>query len=53
MIGSTFSPGVAMSISRKLIPACGLPSLDVRTSANIQLAKWAWVVQILDPLRTY
>jgi len=51
-IGSTVIPGVAMSSSRKLIPACGLPSLDVRTSANMRLAKWAWVVQIFDPFRT-
>ena len=32
--------------------ACGLPSLEVRTRQNMRLAKWAWVVQILEPFST-
>ena len=52
MIGRTVSPGVSIGVSRKLIPAWGLPSVLVRTSRNIQLAKWAWVVQIFVPLTT-
>ncbi len=52
MIGRTVRPGASMGVSRKLIPACGLPSVAVRTSRNIQLAKWAWVVQIFEPLTT-
>ncbi|MNW01900.1 hypothetical protein D3C71_1976050 [compost metagenome] len=51
-IGRTVMPGSAMSISRKLMPCWRLPSLLVRTSANMRLAWWAWVVQIFVPLST-
>ena len=37
----------------KEIPSCCFASLDVRTRQKIQSAHWAWVVQILEPFRTY
>ena len=46
-------PGESIGNMMKLMPACGLPSVEVRTSANIQSAAWAWLVQILEPLMTY
>ena len=52
MTGRTVMPGVAMSISRNEMPACRLPSVEVRTRQKIQSAHWAQVVHILDPLTT-
>jgi hypothetical protein len=43
-------PGVFMSISRKEMPSCGLPSVEVRTRQKIQSAVWASVVQVFWPL---
>ena len=50
MIGSTEMPGVFMSISRKEMPSCGLPSFEVRTRQKIQSAVCASVVQVFWPL---
>jgi hypothetical protein len=50
MIGSTLMPGVFMSMRRKEIPSCGLPSLEVRTRQKIQSAHCATEVQIFEPL---
>ncbi|MNR60684.1 hypothetical protein D3C85_1822290 [compost metagenome] len=50
MIGRTLTPGEAMSISRKLIPVCGLPSVDVRTRQKIHSPYWPSVVQVFWPL---
>jgi hypothetical protein len=44
--------GLSMSISRKVIPAWGRPSAEVRARQNIRLAQWAWVVQIFEPVST-
>ena len=52
-MGSTLTPGLSMSISRKLIPSWGLPEPSVRTRQNILLANWAWVCHSFDPLTTY
>ena len=41
---------VTMSISRKVRPCCRRSPSAVRTMANIRLARWAPVVQILEPL---
>ncbi len=43
-------PGEVMSMSRKVMPCCLRPVFDVRTSANIQFASVACVVQILLPV---
>ncbi|MNN25955.1 hypothetical protein D3C81_1394480 [compost metagenome] len=40
-IGRTVTPGVFMSTSRKLMPACFFTSVSVRTSRKIQSAWWA------------
>ncbi|SKS03089.1 Uncharacterised protein [Mycobacteroides abscessus subsp. abscessus] len=45
-------PGDVKSMRMKVIPSCFLGPLVVRTRANIQFASRAWVVQILEPLRT-
>ena len=49
-IGWTVTPGAFMSIRRNVMPVCGLPSKRVRTRPNMRFAKWACVVQILEPL---
>jgi hypothetical protein len=41
-----------MGISRKLMPAWGLPSVRVRTRQKMWSANWACVVQILLPVTT-
>ena len=51
-IGRTVTPGLVMSISRKVMPCCLRPLASVRTRQNIQLATLAWVVQILVPVHT-
>ena len=51
-MGRTEMPGVFMSISRKLMPSCLRAACSVRTSANIQSASCAKVVQIFWPLTT-
>ena len=43
-------PADFMSISRKEMPSCRLPSFEVRTRQKIQSAQWALVVQIFWPL---
>jgi hypothetical protein len=49
-IGLTVTPGDFRSISSMLIPAWrGCAFGSVRTSANIQSAKWPLVVQVLWP----
>ncbi|MNL50809.1 hypothetical protein D3C87_1738530 [compost metagenome] len=50
VIGRMVTPGDCRSISRKLMPACGLTVLSVRTSAKMWVASWASVVQIFWPL---
>ncbi len=45
-------PGVVMSISTKVMPCCLRAPRLVRTSAKIQFASAAWVVQILLPVHT-
>jgi hypothetical protein len=50
MIGRTVIPGEVMSISRKLIPDCGLDVGSVRTRKKPQSANWASVVQVFWPL---
>ena len=49
-IGLTVMPGLFMSISRKLIPVCGLPSVLVRTRQKIHSPYWPRVVQVFWPL---
>jgi hypothetical protein len=44
------TPGDFMSISRKLMPVCGLPSVLVRTRQKIQSPYWPSVVQVFWPL---
>ena len=53
MIGRTVMPGLFMSISRKLMPVCGLPSFAVRTRQKIQSPYWPSVVQVFWPLTMY
>jgi hypothetical protein len=53
LIGRTVTPGDFMSISRKLMPVCGLPSVLVRTRQNIQSPYWPSVVQVFWPLTMY
>jgi hypothetical protein len=50
MIGRTVMPGLFMSISRKLMPVCGLPSVLVRTRQKIHSPYWPIVVQVFWPL---
>ena len=53
-IGLTSIPGVVMSISRKEMPCCCFAaSGSVRTSAKIQSAWCALLVQIFEPFTTY
>ena len=40
MMGRTLTPGDFMSISRKLMPVCGLPEVSVRTRQKIQSPYW-------------
>ena len=49
-MGRTLTPGLFMSISKKLMPVCGLPSLLVRTRQKIQSPYWPKVVQVFWPL---
>jgi hypothetical protein len=42
-----------MSMSRKLMPICGLPSLLVRTRQKIHSPYWPSVVQVFWPLTMY
>ena len=51
-MGFTSTPGVVMSISRKVMPCWGMASRLVRTRQKIQFASWAWVVHSLWPLQT-
>jgi hypothetical protein len=51
-MGFTRTPGVFMSIRRKLIPACFLAWGSVRTRQNIQSAYCAYVVHVFCPLTT-
>ena len=52
-IGRTVMPGDFRSISSMVMPAWrGFACGSVRTSANIQSAKWPLVVHILWPLTT-
>jgi len=51
-IGRMVMPGVRMSTSRKLMPACGFTSGSVRTRTKIQSARRPLLVQVLWPLRT-
>ena len=53
MIGVTLIPGWSIGISRKVMPACAFAPASVRTSANIQSANCAWVVQIFEPTTVY
>ncbi len=53
MIGRTVMPLDFMSISRKLMPVCGLPSVLVRTRQKIQSPNWPSVVQVFWPLTMY
>ena len=53
MIGRTVTPGDFMSISRKEMPVCGLPSVEVRTRQKIQSPYCASVVQVFWPLTMY
>ena len=53
MIGLICMPGLFSSNIKKLMPCCGLPLLSVRTRQNMCVARWAWVVQILEPLITH
>ncbi len=50
MIGRTSTPGLVMSISRKLMPSCFFASGSVRTRQKIMLACWPSVVQVFWPL---
>jgi len=50
MMGRTVMPGLFMSISRKLMPVCGLPSVLVRTRQKIHSPYWPSVVQVFWPL---
>ena len=49
-IGRASTPGVFMSISRKLMPSCFLAFGSVRTRQKHQSANWAPLVQIFWPL---
>ena len=53
MIGRIWMPGLFNSNIKKLMPCWGLPLLSVRTKQNMWVARWAWVVQILEPLITH
>ncbi len=50
LIGRTCTPGLSMSIRRKLMPAC-LTLGSVRTSRNIQSALSPYDVQTFCPFR--
>ena len=50
MIGRTVTPGLLMSMSRKLMPACLRAAGSVRTRKKPQSACWASVVQVFWPL---
>ncbi len=50
LIGFTVTPGWSMGRTTKLIPSCFGASGSVRTSANIQFAYCAPLVQIFCPL---
>ena len=52
-MGRTVMPGLFMSMSRKLMPVCGLPSLLVRTRQKIQSPYWPRVVQAFWPFTMY
>ena len=52
MIGRTVTPGLRMSISRKLMPDCLRAAGSVRTRKNPQSACCASVVQVFWPLTT-
>ena len=52
-MGRTLTPGLFMSISRKLMPVCGLPEVSVRTRQKIQSPYWPSVVQVFWPLTMY
>ena len=52
-MGRTVTPGLFMSMSRKLMPVCGLPSLLVRTRQKIHSPCWPSVVQVFCPLTMY
>ncbi len=49
-IGRTVTPGVFRSTSRKLMPACFLTVLSVRTSMNMWVPSAPQVVQVFWPL---
>ena len=51
-VNLTVMPGECISMRRKVIPVCGLPSFEVRTRQNIMSAYCASVVQVLAPLMT-
>ena len=50
MMGRTSTPGVVMSMSRKLMPSCFFTSRAVRTRQKIMFACWPSVVQVFWPL---
>jgi hypothetical protein len=51
-IGRGVTPGVSMSISRKVMPLCFASSKSVRTRMNIQSALSPYEVQIFCPFTT-
>ena len=52
-MGRTVTPGDFMSISKKEMPVCGLPSVLVRTRQKIHSLYWPSVVQVFWPLTMY
>jgi hypothetical protein len=48
--GRTVTPGVFMSMSRKVMPSCFFTVGSVRTRKKPQSACWASVVQVFWPL---
>ena len=52
-MGRTLTPLDFMSMSKKDMPVCGLPSLLVRTKQKIHSPNWAKVVQVFWPLTMY
>ncbi len=52
-IGRTVTPGVSIGSSSRVMPSCRRSPVLVRTSANIQSASCAPVVQIFWPFTTY
>ena len=56
-IGRTSMPGVFRLRTKAVIPSCFLPRSiavgSVRSRKSPQVARWAELIQILDPLTTY